>query len=109
MIGCLLSGNALFRQLPTDAIQTAALLGNLKNVNGNDLLAENPTRRRNSSIVRFRTEHWQKNTAFRLKKIQIAADGTVTLARLIREIDNIYYRHILISFRTFQDHPQETR
>ena len=63
------------RSLPTDAVQTAALLGDLPDVDRHDLFAEKLLRRSFSLGILLNAKHRQGNHPFRLQIVQVAADG----------------------------------
>lgn len=63
------------RSLPTDAVQTAALLGDLPDVDGHDLFAEKLPRGSLSLGILLNAKHRQENHPFRLHIVQVAADG----------------------------------
>lgn len=63
------------RSLPTDAVQTAALLGDLPDVDGHDLFAEKLPCGSLSLGILLNAKHRQENHPFRLQIVQVAANG----------------------------------
>ena len=61
--------------LPTDAVQTAALLGDLPDVDGDDFLMENLPRGSFGLGILLDAKHRQENRLLCLQVVQVAADG----------------------------------
>ena len=77
------------RSLPTDAVQTAALLGDLPDVDGDDFLMEDLPCGSLSLGILLDAKHRQENRLLCLQVVQVAADGADPAGRDKGEIHRI--------------------